>query len=40
MRLETQFKDEDTRTFTEYVQMDGQKEFTKFMDIKYTKRKK
>ena len=40
MRLETQFKDDDTRTFTEYVQMDGQKEFAKFLEIKYTKRKK
>jgi hypothetical protein len=40
MRLETQFKDDDTRTFKEYVQMDGQKEFVKFMEIKYTKRKK
>jgi hypothetical protein len=40
MRLETQFKDDDTRTFSEYVQMDGEKEFAKFMEIKYTKRKK
>jgi len=40
MRLETQFKDDDTRTTTHYVQMDGQKEFGKFMEIKYTKRKK
>jgi hypothetical protein len=40
MRLETQFKDDDTRTFTEFLQMDGQKEFVKFMEIKYTKRKK
>jgi hypothetical protein len=24
----------------EYVQMDGQKEFVKLMEIKYTKRKK
>jgi hypothetical protein len=40
MRLETQFKDDDTRTFSEYVQMDGEKEFTKFMEVKYTKRKK
>jgi Protein of unknown function (DUF1579) len=40
MRLETQFKDDDTRIATQYVQMDGQKEFVKFMEIKYTKRKK
>jgi hypothetical protein len=40
MRLETQFKDDNTRIFTEYVQSDGQKEFVKFMEVKYTKRKK
>jgi len=40
LRLETQFKDEGTRVFTEYVQMEGQKEFAKFMEITYTKRKK
>jgi hypothetical protein len=40
MRLETQFKDDDTRTFAEYVQMDGEKEFAKLMEVKYTKRKK
>jgi Protein of unknown function (DUF1579) len=40
MRLETQFKDDDTRTFSEYVQMDGEKEFAKLMEVKYTKRKK
>jgi hypothetical protein len=40
MRLETQFKDDDTRTFNEYVQAEGQKEFVKFMEVKYTKRKK
>jgi hypothetical protein len=40
LRLETQFKDDGTRVFTEYVQADGQKDFAKFMEIKYTKRKK
>jgi hypothetical protein len=40
LRLETQFKDDGTRAFTEYVQMEGQKEFAKFMEITYTKRKK
>ena len=40
MRLETQFKDDDTRIFSEYLQMDGEKEFNKLMEIKYTKRKK
>jgi hypothetical protein len=40
MRLETQFNDDGTRTMKEYVQMEGQTEFVKFMEIKYTKRKK
>jgi hypothetical protein len=40
LRLETQFKDDGTRTFIEYAQMEGQKEFAKFMEITYTKRKK
>jgi Protein of unknown function (DUF1579) len=40
LRLETQFKDDETRTFSEYVQMDGEKSFTKFMEVKYSKRKK
>jgi hypothetical protein len=40
MRLETQFKDDDTRVFSEYVKMHGEKEFNKLMEIKYTKRKK
>jgi len=40
LRLETQFKDDVTRVFTEYVQPEGQKEFAKFMEITYTKRKK
>jgi hypothetical protein len=40
MRLETQFKDDDTRLFFGFFQMDGEKEFNKFMEIKYTKRKK
>jgi hypothetical protein len=40
LRLETQFKDDGTRVFTEYVQPESQKEFAKFMEIKYTKRKK
>jgi hypothetical protein len=39
MRLETQFKDDETRTFTEFVQMGGQKEFVKVMEVKYTRRK-
>ena len=39
MRLETQMKEDGTRVMKEYVQMDGQKEFVKFMEIKYTKRK-
>ena len=40
LRLETKFNDDDTRTFMYYAQMDGQKDFAKFMEIKYTKRKK
>jgi Protein of unknown function (DUF1579) len=40
MRLETQMKDDGTRVMKEYLQMDGQKEFVKFMEVKYTKRKK
>jgi hypothetical protein len=40
MRLETQFKDENTRLFTEYLQVEGQKEFTKFLEVTYTRRKK
>ena len=40
MRLETQFKDDGTRTFSNYVKMDGQKDYVKFMEIKYTKRSK
>jgi hypothetical protein len=40
LRMETQFKDDGTRTFTEYVQAEGQKEFTKLMEVTYTKRKK
>jgi hypothetical protein len=39
MRLETTMNDDGTRTFKEYLQMDGQKEFVKFLEIKYTKRK-
>jgi hypothetical protein len=40
LRLETQFKEDGTRVFTEYVQTEGQKEFVKFLEITYTKRKK
>ncbi len=40
MRLEFQFNDDGTRTLSEFVQMDGQKDFAKLMGIKYTKRKK
>jgi hypothetical protein len=39
MRLETQFNDDGTRTFSLYAQADGQKDFSKGMEIKYTKRK-
>jgi Protein of unknown function (DUF1579) len=39
MRRETQFNDNGTRTFSVYAQADGQKEFSKGMEIKYTKRK-
>jgi hypothetical protein len=40
LRLETTHKDDHTRVFTEYFQTEGQKEFSKFMEITYTKRKK
>jgi hypothetical protein len=40
LRLETEFKDDGSRTFTEFVQMEGQSDFAKFMEVKYTKRKK
>jgi hypothetical protein len=40
MRLETQTKDDGTRVMKEFLQMDAQKEFVQFMEIKYTKRKK
>jgi len=40
MRLETQIKDDETRILSHYVQTDGQKEFVKLMEVKYTKRKK
>ncbi len=40
LRLETQFKEDGTRVFTEYVQMEGQKDFAKVMEVTYTKRKK
>jgi hypothetical protein len=40
MRLEMKFKGDDTRVLDEYVQTEGQKEFAKFMEIKYTKQKK
>jgi hypothetical protein len=40
LRLETQYKDDNTRIFTQYVQTQGQKDFVKLMEIKYTKRKK
>jgi hypothetical protein len=39
-RLETQTKDDGTRVSKRFLQMDGQKEFVQFMEIKYTKRKK
>ncbi len=39
MRLDTQFNDDGTRTFSLWAQADGQKEFSKGMEIKYTKRK-
>jgi Protein of unknown function (DUF1579) len=39
MRLETRFNDDGTRTFSLYAQEDGKKEFSKGMEIKYTKRK-
>jgi hypothetical protein len=40
IRLATQLKDDDTRIFIESVQMDGEKDFVKFMEVKYTKRKR
>ncbi len=39
MRFETQFKADGSRLFSEYMQVEGQKEFTKLMEVKYTKRK-
>ena len=39
MRLETRYNDDGTRTFSLHMQPDGQKEFAKMMEIKYTKRK-
>ncbi len=39
MRLETRFNDDGTRTFSLYAQSDGQKDFSKGMEIQYTKRK-
>jgi hypothetical protein len=39
MRLETRFNDDGTRTFSLYAKDDSQKEFTKGMEIQYTKRK-
>jgi hypothetical protein len=38
-RLETRFNDDGTRTFSLYMQEDGKKEFSKGMEITYTKRK-
>jgi Protein of unknown function (DUF1579) len=40
MRLEIRTNDDGTRVTKEFVQMDGQKEFVQFREIKYTKRKK
>jgi Protein of unknown function (DUF1579) len=40
MRLETQFKDDGARTFRYSVKAEGQNEFVKAMEIKYTKQKK
>lgn len=39
MRRETQFNDDGTRTYSVYARTDGQKEFSKGMEVKYTKRK-
>lgn len=39
MRLETRFNDDGTRTFSLYAKADGQTDFTKGMEIHYTKRK-
>ena len=39
MRLETRFNDDGTRTFSLWMQEDGKKEFSKGMEITYTKRK-
>ena len=39
MRLETRFNVDGTRTFSLYAKEDGQKDFTKGMEIQYTKRK-
>ena len=39
MRLETRFNDDGTRTFSLLMQEDGKKEFSKGMEITYTKRK-
>ena len=39
IRLETQFKDDGSRVFTQFVKMNGQTDFAKFIEIKYTKRK-
>jgi hypothetical protein len=40
LRLETQFKDDDTRVLNEFAQIGEQKEFVKLMEITYTRRKK
>jgi hypothetical protein len=39
MRRETQFNDDGTRAFRIYAQAEGQKEFSKGMEVKYSKRK-
>jgi Protein of unknown function (DUF1579) len=39
MRLETHFNDDGSRVFSEFVKVDGQSDFAKFMEVKYTKRK-
>jgi hypothetical protein len=39
MRLETRMNDDGTRTFTLFAKADGQNDFSKGMEIKYTKRK-
>ncbi len=38
-RIENRFNDDGTRTFTMFMQHESQKEFSKAMEIKYTKRK-